>query len=947
MKDVLETARLFALSLLDHERISGEITIEKIWTVIHKLEALNIDKSQSFDKDQLFQLLIDDLSIRKGSISAISDDIIPWLYAEKVNIIPELWNRYKIYMRNTDASFPINELDDFTDNILDKCVNPKQDGAWDRRGMVVGHVQSGKTSNYVGLINKATDAGYKVIIIIAGTISSLRRQTQERVDEGYIGRSSSAFINNGENRIIGVGNLKVNTAIYSFTSSYYELGDEGDFSAPIAKRLNIPIGINPVILVIKKNKSILENLIDWFSKDPNTKIENGFPTLFGVPTLIIDDEADAASINTSKDINKITSINNLVRTLINLFEKKTFIGYTATPYANLFIPQEHNPKLKSIIKGKNYLIGEDLFPRDFIINIKAPANYIGASKIFGLDDPTSSKVYEPLSIYKEINDFDPPFFSKINATNKKNLPDYLPNSLEYAIKCFILVCAIRRLRGHSKKHNSMLIHVALYVKWIDRIALLVNDKLKIYQNYINGSDSAFLKELENIYSKDFINTTLNVKDNLDYTDYRIDVHSWKDIEIELKAAVLKIEVRSVHGIRSTSNLEYNNIKEIDYKLNKEKGISVIAVGGSRLSRGITLEGLSISYYLRTSKMYDTLMQMGRWFGYRPGYVDLCRIFTTDQIYQWFNHITLATEEMRNDFDILSATLKKPKDFKLKVRNHNGLLTITSLAKLHFSKNISISFSGTKPQTYQISKSKTILENNLREFEKLICSIGEIKEENILYSNDGKKINYLLFRDQDVQIICDFIDQYINDQPNIKNSTISTYIKNQKDNKKIKEWSICIVCNTDERVFIDTKGDSPKDQRKSNFDVNKYQLKFENRKILIGCKVRNQHLDTRNGKYYLISKNQVDDIKDRQVDLLINNLKETKNIIDQRAKEKKGIILIYPLDERGASNINNGFPIIAYSIQFPKIDDEEKVSYTATISDGNDDEPMESDDNYEN
>ena len=217
----------------------------------------------------------------------------------------------------------------------------------------------------------------------------------------------------------------------------------------------------------------------------------------------------------------------------------------------------------------------------------------------------------------------------------------------------------------------------------------------------------------------------------------------------------------------------------------------------------------------------------------------------------------------------------------------------------------------------------------------------------MYSKDGKKINYLLFRNQDVQIICDFIDQYINDQPNIKNSTISTYIKNQKENKKIKEWSICIVCNKDERVFIDIKGNTPIGQRKQNFDVNTYQLNFQNRKILIGCKVRNQHLDTRNGKYYLISKNQVDDIKDRQIDLLVNNSKETQKIVNQREKEKKGIILIYPLDERGASNINNGFPIIAYSIQFPKIEDEEKVSYTATIAEGNDDEPMDSDENYEN
>ena len=125
-----------------------------------------------------------DFSIGKGAITELYDEnVTPWLKDEKSNINPELWNRYRLYMQENDSSFPVNDLDDFTDKILDKCVNPKETKSWDRRGMVVGHVQSGKTSNYVGLINKATDAGYKVIIVIAGTISSLRRQTQERIDE--------------------------------------------------------------------------------------------------------------------------------------------------------------------------------------------------------------------------------------------------------------------------------------------------------------------------------------------------------------------------------------------------------------------------------------------------------------------------------------------------------------------------------------------------------------------------------------------------------------------------------------------------------------------------------------------------------------------------------------------------------------------------------------------
>lgn len=811
--------------------------------------------------------------------------------------------------------------------------------------MVVGHVQSGKTSNYVGLINKATDAGYKVIIIIAGTISSLRRQTQERIDSGYIGRNSSAFIRENENRLIGVGKYKVNTDIYSLTSSYYKKGDEGDFNQAIANRLNIPIGNNPIVLVIKKNKSILENLIDWFSKNENIKTVDGTPKLFDIPALIIDDEADAASVNATKDINDVRTINRLIRTLLNVFDQNTFVGYTATPYANLFIPQDFNEDLTTTVKNKHYKIGEDLFPRDFIINIKAPSNYIGASKIFGYENPIPELTKEPLDIFRATTDYDPPFFRTINKTNKDDLPEYLPPSLERAIKSFILTCAIRRIRGHEKKHNSMLVHVALLVRWIDRVAYLVNEKTKEYKNAIQSEDETLLNDLEELYETDFLPTTKNVLENLDYTDIRIKEHSWEEVKKELKNAVLKIDVRSVHGTRSTTNLEYHHIEEIDYNRH-ENGLSVIAVGGSRLSRGITLEGLSVSYYIRTTRMYDSLMQMGRWFGYRPGYVDLCRLYTTEQIFEWFNHITMATEEMRNDFDEMTVSHQRPKDFRLKVRNHHGLLTITSLAKLNFAQNIEISFSGTNPQTYQLLKTKKAIEENFNALESLITTIGFPKDEN--RKQIKGRLRYLFYPNVNIEPLCDFIDAYKIEQPSIKNATISDYIKEQSKNCKISEWSICLVSNTDEKVFIDYKGKTPRNARKPNEDIATYQLKHNKEVITLGCSVRNQQIG-RYGEYFLISKNQIDQTGDRYVDLT-----EDKNyskmsyakIKEQRKVEEKGLLLIYALDERGTPNVNNGIPIVGYSLHFPRIDDEIKVSYTTTINKGFDDELMDDDDNPE-
>ena len=942
MNDVNQTAKLFChayLNLIPRDSIADE-TISKIITD----KIFSAIEFQSVDKDLLFEQLRADFSIGKGKITELYDaNVTPWLKEENANIEFDLWKRYKLEMQKNDPSFPVNDLDDFTDKILDKCVNPKKEGSWDRRGMVVGHVQSGKTSNYVGLINKATDAGYKVIIVIAGTISSLRRQTQERIDSGYIGRNSSAFIRENENKIIGVGKYKVNTDIYSLTSSYYKTGDEGDFSQSVANRLNIPIGKNPVIFVIKKNKSILENLIDWFSKDVNAKVVDGSPKLFDVPVLVIDDEADAASINASKSIEDIKTINRLIRTLLNLFNQNTFIGYTATPYANLFISQEHNEKLTTIVKNKEYKIGEDLFPRDFIINIKAPTNYIGAAKIFGFENPDGEEK-EPLDIFRAIDDYDPPFFKTINKNNKEDLPEYLPESLEKAIKSFILTCAIRRLRGHENKHNSMLIHVALLVKWIDKVASLVNKKIKEYSNSISSEDKSILQELKELYETDFVPTTDNVLENLDYKDIRIKQHSWEEVKGELKKAVSKIDVRSVHGTRSTTNLEYHNIEEIDYNRH-ENGLSVIAVGGSRLSRGITLEGLSISYYLRTTKMYDSLMQMGRWFGYRPGYVDLCRLYTTEQIFEWFNHITMATEEMRNDFDEMTTSHQRPKDFRLKVRNHHGLMTITSLAKLHFSKNIEISFSGSNPQTYQLLKTKSAIESNFKALNNLISVIGFPSIEN--RKETRGKIRYLFYANTEIDPICDFIDSFKIEQPSIKNATLSDYIKSQSKNLGISEWNVCIVSNTDEKVFIDYLGNTPLNARNEKEDVMTYVLHYNDESITLGCSVRNQPKITRTSDYYLIAKNQIDDLKDRQVDLVLNGLKTNKEIKEQRSSEKKGLLLIYALDERGTPNVNNGIPIIGYSLHFPKIENEIKTSYTTTIFDNFDEDPQEDDDSPNN
>ena len=257
-------------------------------------------------------------------------------------------------------------IKDYHDRDID--VYKRQANSFLYRGLCIGDVQSGKTSTYIGLINKAADAHYRVIILLTGTIEKLRRQTQQRIDEGFIGLDSYAFTLEKDNVQVGVGAIDPNTSGWAVTST------TSDFNAATAKKIvgqlnNISA---PVILVLKKNKSVLEKLERWlrfYNANKTTK-------KIDLPMLLIDDEADNASVNTKKD-DEVTAINKGIRKLLVLFEKANYVGFTATPYANIFIDPDTEKEM----------LDHDLFPRDFIYALEAPSNYIGARSIFGENAP--------------------------------------------------------------------------------------------------------------------------------------------------------------------------------------------------------------------------------------------------------------------------------------------------------------------------------------------------------------------------------------------------------------------------------------------------------------------------------------------------------------------------------------------------------------------------------
>lgn len=698
----------------------------------------------------------------------------PWLNDFKANDQSEwkFWKRYVEYLENKGfAPRIIENLDILTDRILDNTFNPKlNDIQLSKKGLVVGQVQSGKTANYTGLICKAADAGFNFIIVLAGIHNNLRSQTQARLDEGFLGFDTQferVYANNKESKIgVGKGALYPNLVAHSITTSE----EKGDFTKRAAGIVNFNTS-DPILLVIKKNVSILKRLYTWL------KTQSAGNKINSKSVLIIDDEADNASVNTNKPDLNPTKINGLIRDIINIFNRNVYVGYTATPFANIFIAQDDT----------------DLFPRDFIINLPAPSNYIGPEKVFGTSltpDDSNDDVLPIVFKTTDYTEFIPEGHKKDDT--KPSFSD-LPESLKTAVKCFIVTCAIRIARGQGNKHNSMLIHLSRFQIWQNSIKDLVEQLFRYYKQEIEANDLATIEEFRRIFEEDtenytsYTSTTKNIlNSSLSTIDNNMQVHSWEEIKPLLKKTADKIIVKSING--SSGDV-------IDYQQNEKTGVSVIAIGGDKLSRGLTLEGLSVSYFLRASKMYDTLMQMGRWFGYRPGYVDLCRLFTSPELNEWFRHITLASEELRAEFNYLAESGQTPEQYALKVRQHDGALQITAINKMRNTTQIEVSWAGKLRETYQLPMDKGLKKRNLIATQELINSLGTPEPKE---NNSG---NYL-WRNVSPEDICNYFSEF-NVAKSLKKvnlELICKYIRNLVEQGELTSWRVVLMSKNAQKKY---------------------------------------------------------------------------------------------------------------------------------------------------
>lgn len=595
------------------------------------------------------------LSIVTGSPSGeVVGTYTPWVDDRWDSGEWAYWEAYRrLLLRSKRPIGVVNTLESDVRRILDMVGDPTAEGCWARRGLVIGDVQSGKTSNYIGLLNMAADAGYRLFIIIGGHTEDLRQQTQERVDEGFLGRSTadadlkrSAAVG----KRIGVGEIapKVDRPI-ALT------GVSQDFSTASASVVKGHIDNSfkvPLVLVVKKNARILRNLAGWL--EDQTKDEK-----LSLPMLVIDDESDYASVDTSKEEDDPTAVNKAITALLETSSKNSYIGFTATPFANVLMDPEN---------------AAGLFPRDYVYSLYAPDNYLGAMQFFDVEDPRAN------GVRNDVEDAAEHFPFKHRADHAVH---GLPNSLKQALDTFLLANAIRDLDGAAPTPRSMLINVSRFKAVQKQVYNLVRDYVETTRTVIQ--ESVPVLDASSSDGNEIVER-LHARWQHEYSDLK---HSWLDVRAALPAAVRELEVELVNG---DTDKERKETERRHQQYGTAQRRRRIAVGGAILSRGLTLDGLMISYFHQRTQLSDTLLQMGRWFGYRDGYRHLVRVWLPEDVMEWFIFTGQALQDVRDEVVTMKQANLTPKDFGLKVRSHPEALKVTAANKMRHAERATVDVS---------------------------------------------------------------------------------------------------------------------------------------------------------------------------------------------------------------------------------------------------------------
>lgn len=543
----------------------------------------------------------------------ISREFQPWYTREQAANRSFYWTSYERLLRRkgwSDAA--VSSLDEAAHAVVERLSDPTRDDPYGARGLVVGYVQSGKTANFTGVTAKAIDAGYRLVIVLGGTLNLLRGQTQRRLDMELIGQENilGAADPNDPDALVGIDYQDDEdwpAKFVSFGARPSTLGafdierltsrdrdymalergisalefEKPDRTRPLYEPANLHAA-RARVMVVKKNKSVLEKLVKDLKKIG--------PILGEIPALIIDDESDQASVNTTDpkkwEDGKVTrtAINGQISKLLKLLPRAQYVGYTATPFANVFIDPGDE---------------EDLFPRDFLISLPRPTGYMGVQDFHDLD---------------AIDDGE----GEAEKTHVRGIYDSTGDRLQEALDAFVLTGALKLYRADHGvpsgpfRHHTMLVHESVRMAEHAALALRINT---MWHNAAYTGPEGHTR-LASLFDRDFhTHAADSLPTPTTYADLKPYVH----------------EARRLINKGGTPVIVVNGDSERDYAqpdldFDRTPNVWKILVGGTKLSRGFTVEGLTITYYRRTTQQADTLMQMGRWFGFRPGYRDLVRLY---------------------------------------------------------------------------------------------------------------------------------------------------------------------------------------------------------------------------------------------------------------------------------------------------------------------------------
>ena len=932
---------------------------------------------------------------REGYTSWLTEERneqIDWNYTDRYIRLLEKKGRAEDIIKSVKAS---------TYDILGKIGDP-QSTAFYCKGLVVGNVQSGKTENFNGVINRAIDAGYRLVIVLSGIMEDLRRQTQKRLESDVVGEGILDERTNTSGQK-GVGDITnffqrkdLNVEPINSITSY-----KSDFSKSLADaNFNVKF-LN--VLVCKKNISILKNLLLWLQDNPGCK---------RIPLLLIDDEADNASLNNlgAKGREYASKVNGYIRALLALFECKTYLGYTATPFANVLQDRNEAPQINLIIKTKiNRALTErefsqvpNIFPDDFIVLLNSPSNYVGAKHIFETLEPLNNKSGQKLPLFVKIRDALEAFPSRLwenddyelvgipnyksreefdssdlvrtfgnwstyrsetnPSTRNDDFPRALPKSLKDAVACFIISIAIRDYRRphmqHSKffnQHNTMLVHVSRFITWQNRTKKLIIDYHSDIQRALLSdnpkSDDSIYSYFETIWYRYYAEIIEDISTHLPegYDDPYMAPLSFSAIKNRLLDAIDGVEIKALNSSREGDKLTYE----------AQTPQKVIVVGGNRLSRGFTLEGLTINYFCRETNYSDTLLQMGRWFGYRLGYLDCCKIFTTEDAIERFDLTTKTIEELEGEFRKMEHLRKTPSNFVLRVRKHPNTLKITRPSILKNAVTVQWSYQDSLEQTYKIDVSKGALNEGWETFQNYI-----VKDRRFL---PGLNQGFMVAEKTDAVDITSIITKIKNFDKDTRNAIVR-YIKlcNKQPSRKLINWTIAVKATgrgqlldksisglPDNLKMAVRKGPSAKDNLREDF-IKKRKFRTSGRSanfisqkdlsiLLTDDEIRIvEESYRREKKENLLRKHT--DWTEAQAEDKAQETSIPERVYREQIPETDGVLLIYLIDPKEVflrsddgsdtelreiaeeEQIDLNKPIVGYALGIPPIEDDPSGDY---------------------